>query len=796
MKISQQNCYSPVEIPSSNPGNAMKGLKVHPDGSHIIYPFGTKVAIQNMETKTYRYLEGHNNVISSVAVSRTGKYIASGQINHMGFKAPVIVWDYATGQSVFKHDSHKVRVENVQFSICENYIISLGGRDDANVVVFDIISGDAICGTFSSNLNAGDAVTIGALNVHNLCFLTGGVYTLRLWTLDPKNKSVLGVDVLMGKIRRKITCIEVDKKDEFAWCGTSTGDLMKVKLNFCKEDLKNSQPISTPSLVGCFAKHSPQKKRPLQPELWVVGVRSLLMLKDDLMVVGAGDGTIQLVRQQQVKINRLDKNVSHKLIIPTYPLFVPMKTCSVGALVTSMQFLFNKKRILVGTIKCEMLIIDFETFKVDLYLTCHTQAIYSLTFPNNYSDVFATSSKDDVRIWSVSMSRELLRIRVPNFTCSSVLFAPDGRNIITGWNDGNIRAFTPQSGRLVYTIHNAHNKGVTAMAMTSDCKKLVTGGLEGEVRIWQISRNVRSLWRVLKEHKGPVSSLDVSPDDTEAVSASTDGTCIIWDIVKAARLAILFSTTLFMCVKYHPNGCQLVTTGTNRQLGYWEVFDGSLVREIEGSKSAALNTLDISKNGLYMVTGGNDQYVKLWLYKEGYATHVGLGHGGIISAVKFSCDMKTLVSCSADGAIFIWKTPIETESESLKSQEKSEPKDNVAEEKIEKISSKQSVRSESRASDGKKIETEDDKKSLKNLSRSSSKVSAKSCKQDLQSNVRADDKSSGDSLDISDGGSIKCYCTQACTCENGKMSRPPEIKNASNISDDEPVKGQGSGARR
>lgn len=66
-----------------------------------------------------------------------------------------------------------------------------------------------------------------------------------------------------------------------------------------------------------------------------------------------------------------------------------------------------------------------------------------------------------------------------------------------------------------------------------------------------------------------------------------------------------------MCVKYHPNGCQLVTTGTNRQLGYWEVFDGSLVREIEGSKSAALNTLDISKNGLYMVTGGNDQYVKV-----------------------------------------------------------------------------------------------------------------------------------------------------------------------------------------
>lgn len=45
----------------------------------------------------------------------------------------------------------------------------------------------------------------------------------------------------------------------------------------------------------------------------------------------------------------------------------------------------------------------------------------------------------------------------------------DGKTIISGWSDGKIRAFLPQSGKLKYVIHNAHNNGVTAMTATSDC---------------------------------------------------------------------------------------------------------------------------------------------------------------------------------------------------------------------------------------------------------------------------------------------------------------------------------------
>ena len=64
----------------------------------------------------------------------------------------------------------------------------------------------------------------------------------------------------------------------------------------------------------------------------------------------------------------------------------------------------------------------------------------------------------------------------------------DGKSIVSGWSDGKIRAFYPQSGKQMYVINDAHINGVTAMACTSDCGRIVTGGQEGEVRIWRIGQ--------------------------------------------------------------------------------------------------------------------------------------------------------------------------------------------------------------------------------------------------------------------------------------------------------------------
>jgi hypothetical protein len=39
------------------------------------------------------------------------------------------------------------------------------------------------------------------------------------------------------------------------------------------------------------------------------------------------------------------------------------------------------------------------------------------------------------------------------------------------------------------------------------------------------------------------------------------------------------------------------------QIGYWEVYDGSAIRELEGSLSGAINGMHISQSGQHFVTG-------------------------------------------------------------------------------------------------------------------------------------------------------------------------------------------------
>jgi WD40 repeat protein len=73
-------------------GATVRGLNVLPDGLHIVYPLGCKVVVQNWKTKRQVFLSGHTNLVSTVAVSPDGKYIASGQINHMGFKVSTLMY--------------------------------------------------------------------------------------------------------------------------------------------------------------------------------------------------------------------------------------------------------------------------------------------------------------------------------------------------------------------------------------------------------------------------------------------------------------------------------------------------------------------------------------------------------------------------------------------------------------------------------------------------------------------------------------------------------------------------------
>lgn len=604
-------------------GSIPSGLKLHPSRKHILYPLGSTVVIKNLlETAkagstakdSSRFLKGHTGTISCLALSRTGKYVACGQATHMGFKAAVTVWDYESGNVVHRFELHKEKVETLAFSNDERCLITVGCQDDGNITLWDLETGKAICGTTTTH-NIQCATFFRTTNDH---FVTAGKYSLKVWKIDFKNRRLIQTDCNLGQMKRVITCVKVSDDDQHAFCGTSTGDLLCVKID---GDIKNLK------LAG------PNK-------LLSLGVRSIEFTPKGNILLGAGDGTLVVLSGANLRILKKVKLMGG--------------ITSIAATESGGYY--------CGTNQSVIYYVN-QKLEATLVSTCHSKRINDVAYPNGTSEIIATCSVNDIRLWNAYKGRELVRIKLPNLECNCVCFTNDGSCLLSGWSDGRIRAFGPQSGKLLYIINEAHKvadnskltgklAGVTALGITSDDQRLISGGSDGIVRVWQLGES-QTLIASMNEHKSTVNCLIVSKDDGDCVTCSDDGSCIVWSLERYSRSNIMTGQTYFKQVRYLDDESQIVSAGCNKQVTYWDSYDCSAIREIEAS-AGEIYALDISPDGEYFSCGGKDQMIRVYHYDEGEEIETHDAHSSSITKLKYAPDQRFLTSVGEEGAIMVW----------------------------------------------------------------------------------------------------------------------------------------------
>lgn len=111
--------------------------------------------------------------------------------------------------------------------------------------------------------------------------------------------------------------MRVNHRDDIMYAGTMSGDIVKVQLN-CQEVPNAMAGERPPILIGCFARHNPKKPPGKDCEKYKNGVRDLLIINEtNQLVIGAGDGTIELVEERNAKFNKE---------YPTAPTWPQLKT--------------------------------------------------------------------------------------------------------------------------------------------------------------------------------------------------------------------------------------------------------------------------------------------------------------------------------------------------------------------------------------------------------------------------------------------------------------------------------------
>ena len=88
------------------------------------------------------------------------------------------IWDLEARKILHKLDRYKTKIEDVSFSHNNKYLATLGGDDDNNIIIWNVETGDAICGSPAAN---DTALAIAFSQTNDTKFVSCGKYNFKIW---------------------------------------------------------------------------------------------------------------------------------------------------------------------------------------------------------------------------------------------------------------------------------------------------------------------------------------------------------------------------------------------------------------------------------------------------------------------------------------------------------------------------------------------------------------------------------------------------------------------------------------
>jgi WD40 repeat protein len=177
---------------------------------------------------------------------------------------------------------------------------------------------------------------------------------------------------------------------------------------------------------------------------------------------------------------------------------------------------------------------DVETKRVVTKWKSGNTDIWSVCWSADGERVASGSWDGMVRVWEVESGKTVLGpIQTGRDNVYATIYSPDATKIATGGTQNGIKIWDAKTGKLLSTV--GHEEQVWSLAWTSDQKKLISGSILGQIRIFDTAT-----WQqiaILQGHEshdnlGPraVGTISLSRSDRLLASASYDKTARLWNL--------------------------------------------------------------------------------------------------------------------------------------------------------------------------------------------------------------------------------------------------------------------------
>jgi WD40 repeat protein/tRNA A-37 threonylcarbamoyl transferase component Bud32 len=274
----------------------------------------------------------------------------------------------------------------------------------------------------------------------------------------------------------------------------------------------------------------------------------------------------------------------------------------------------------------------------------------------------ASGSEDGtIKLWDLQTGKLRNTLKRPpssdkrSKSVRAIAFSPDGQSLASGSEDNGIKIWNLGTGKLLHTL-SEKSYWIGALAISPDSQTLLAGDEDGYITIGNLRTG--ELQNFFAGHSTLVDSLAISPDGQTAVSGSDDKTIKVWEI-KTGQLIHTLTTPdarRVFAVAISPNGKTIASGSEDGVIRLWNLGSGNFIQSLPVG-SASINAIAYRVNGHTLVSGSNDGTIQLWDVRTGKVLRTMPGHSGPVYSLAFSPDGQTLVSSSKDETIKVWRVP-------------------------------------------------------------------------------------------------------------------------------------------
>nr|KYP65337.1 Protein tipD [Cajanus cajan] len=220
------------------------------------------------------------------------------------------------------------------------------------------------------------------------------------------------------------------------------------------------------------------------------------------------------------------------------------------------------------------------------------------------------------------------RLRAHEGGCAAMLFEYNSGKLITGGQDRSVKMWDTNTGSLSSTLHGCLGS-VLDLSITHDNRSVIAASSSNNLFVWDVSSG--RVRHTLTGHTDKVCAVDVSKvSSRHVVSAAYDRTIKVWDLMKG-----------------HVDG----------NLRLWDIQSGKLLSEV-AAHSLAVTSISLSRNGNVVVTSGRDNLHNLFDVRSLEVCGTLRASGNrVASNWSRSCispDDNHVAAGSADGSVYIW----------------------------------------------------------------------------------------------------------------------------------------------